>query len=230
MIAQKKHKDGNHHAHAYICLDGEGVLLKDAPNLFHCAESEEENEHHGNVKPVTKTTRSINDVIKCCIKDDEENRNYISNINADKHAVTKRTSPDYELVRKHSTKQAFKEGLVLMEKLKSHDHARSVAVDSTPRDPTKCVSLWLSWPPGMGKSLCARVRTQNESLCNKSHNKWWCGHAGEKYVLIDDLGHQFKAWTQLKNWVDACTVSDEIKNGRTSLCYEEIIVTSNCTP
>ena len=49
-------------------------------------------------------------------------------------------------------------------------------------------------------------------------------------MLIDDLGYQFKAWTQLKNWVDVYAVSDEIKNGRTSLCYEEIIVTSNHTP
>ncbi|HSN65406.1 MAG TPA: hypothetical protein VLS94_02150, partial [Fusibacter sp.] len=58
----------------------------------------------------------------------------------------------------------------------------------------------------------------------------WCGYTGEKYVLIDDLGHQFKAWTQLKNWVDVYEMSAEIKNGRTSLCYEEIIVTSNHTP
>jgi Geminivirus Rep catalytic domain/RNA helicase len=232
VIAQEKHKDGNHHIHAYIRLDGEGVLLKDAPTLFHYVDTDENagNEHHGNVKPVTETTRSLNDVIKYCIKDSEGNRNYISNIDVDKYIVTKRKSPDYDMVKKYSTKEAFKQGLVPMEKLKAYDHARSVAVDSTSRDPTKCVGLWLHGPPGTGKSLYARVRTQNESLYTKSHNKWWCGYTGEKYVLIDDLGHQFKAWTQLKNWVDVYEMSDEIKNGRTSLCYEEIIVTSNHTP
>ena len=38
---------------------------------------------------------------KECIKDDEENGNWISNINAGKCAVMKRKSPDYELARKH---------------------------------------------------------------------------------------------------------------------------------
>lgn len=228
VIAQEKHKDGNHHIHAYIRLDGEGVFLKDAPNLFHYVESE--NEHHGNVKPVTETTRSINDVIKYCIKDDEGNRNYISNIDVDKYVTTKRKSPDYETVKTYTTKQAFEEGLVTIHMLKSYDHARSVAVDSTSRDPNKCIGLWLYGPPGTGKSLYARVRTQNESLYNKPHNKWWCGYAGEKYVLIDDLGHQFKAWTQLKNWVDVYEQSGEIKNGRVSLRYEEFIVTSNHPP
>ena len=86
VVAQEKHKDGNHHIHAYVRLDGEGVFLRDAPNTFHYRSPTHESgeEHHGNVKPVTETTRSINDVIKYCIKDDDGNRNYMSNIDVDK--------------------------------------------------------------------------------------------------------------------------------------------------
>ncbi|CAB9517190.1 Replication-associated protein [Seminavis robusta] len=229
VIAREKHKDGNYHIHAYIRVDGEGIYLKDAPTLFRY-KSEGNPDQHGNVAPITTTTRSINDVIKYCIKDDEEQKNYISNIDVDKYVVTKRKSPDYDMVKNYSTKEAFKEGLVSIDKLKAYDHARSVAVDSTPRDPSKCIGLWLCGPPGTGKSLYARIRTEGERLYNKSHNKWWCGYSGEKYVLIDDLGHQFKAWGQLKQWVDVYEISDEIKHGRTSLCYEEVIVTSNHTP
>lgn len=224
VIAQESHLDGQPHIHAYIKLDNDGVLLRDAPKLFHY--SNKDIERHGNVTPITETTRSVNDVIKYCTKDG----NYISNIELPIYSNTRRKTPDYDTVKKYSTKEAFKYGLVSMEKLKAYDHARSVAVDATARDHTKCVGLWIHGPPGTGKSLYARIRTQGEGCYNKSHNKWWCGYAGEKYVLIDDLGHQFKAWTQLKNWVDVYEISDEIKNGRTSLCYEEIIVTSNHTP
>ena len=52
VIAQEEHKDGAHHIHAYIRLDNDGVLLKDAPNLFHY--TDDSNEHHGNVRPVTE--------------------------------------------------------------------------------------------------------------------------------------------------------------------------------
>lgn len=203
--------------------------MKDAPRLFRYSVEGEE-DHHGHVKPITATSRSINDVIKYCIKDDDSNKNYLGNIDVDKYIATKCKCPDYEMVQQHTTKEAFKQGLVTIDRLKAYDHARSIAIDSTSRDPSKCVGLWLYREPGTGKSLYAQIRAQGERLYNKSHNKWWDGYSGEKYVLIDDLGEGFKSWTLLKTWVDVYEVSAEIKHGKTSLCYDEIIVTSNHTP
>lgn len=234
VIAREEHKDGAHHLHAYIRLNGEGVTLKDAPPLFEFKpvgpRRESDERYWGNVTPVTGTTRSVNDVVKYCVKDDGGKKNYLSNIDIDKYLVEKRKSPDFDIVKNNSTRKAFRKGLVPYSQLRAYAYARSTVVDSTARDPTKCIGLWLWGPVGTGKSLYARIRTDGESLYNKSHNKWWDQYNGEKYVLIDDLSDDFRAWSKLKLWVDVYPVAAETKGGSVSLCYDEFIVTSNHTP
>jgi hypothetical protein len=87
--------------------------------------------------------------------------------------------------------------------------------------------LWIVGPPGTGKSHYAR-KTFGDDLYLKAQNKWWCGYAGERYVLLDDfdcnvLGHYLKIWAD--KW--ACT--GEVKGGKVNLRHEKFIITSNYT-
>ena len=87
--------------------------------------------------------------------------------------------------------------------------------------------LWIVGPPGTGKSHYARMEF-GDDLYLKAQNKWWCGYAGEKYVLLDDfdckiLGHYLKIWAD--KW--ACT--GEVKGGKVNLRHEKFVITSNYT-
>jgi len=99
--------------------------------------------------------------------------------------------------------------------------------------PVGCESVrgvWLYGAPGVGKSFYVR-QTYPDVWSKTPHNKWWDGYAGQRFVVIDDLGMDHKYMGgYLKNWLDSYAVSIEIKGGVAPLKADTIIITSNYHP
>lgn len=65
----------------------------------------------------------------------------------------------------------------------------------------------------------------------KSHNKWWDGYDGQKYVLLSDVDRTTAKWIGhfLKIWADMHSFNAEVKGGVMTIRPERVYVTSNYT-
>ena len=85
---------------------------------------------------------------------------------------------------------------------------------------------WIYGKPGSGKDYNVRMLG---SVFEKSHNKWWDGYAGEKYILLPDVDRNDAKWIGnfLKIWSDCYPFNGEVKGGVIEICPERFYVTSN---
>lgn len=91
------------------------------------------------------------------------------------------------------------------------------------------VNEWYYGDSGSGKSL--KARTDNPGAYIKNINKWWCGYAGEKVVIIDEWCPDHKVLaSHLKIWGDHYPFRAEVKGGSRMIRPEKIIITSNYHP
>ena len=87
---------------------------------------------------------------------------------------------------------------------------------------------WIVGGTGSGKSFGVFKTVGEENFYRKdANNKWWCGYAFERFVLIDDYQPLWKDRAVLKNWADWYPVRVEVKGGSMKVRPEHIIVTSN---
>lgn len=99
-------------------------------------------------------------------------------------------------------------------------------------DWTDSPNVWLSGPPGSGKSHTARVLSGGEeNLYVKDLSKWWDGYEGQDFVVIEDLhpDHAKEMTTFLKIWGDRYPFPAQVKGGQLYIRPKVIIVTTNYT-
>lgn len=111
--------------------------------------------------------------------------------------------------------------------LRAINAERSVS-NARPLEPESTPGLWLSGPPGIGKSFRARALGEPLGLFNKNHTKWWDEYNDEPVVLIDEMDHSHR-WmsSHLKTWVDLYPFKAETKGGTRTCRPLHTIVTSN---
>lgn len=86
---------------------------------------------------------------------------------------------------------------------------------------------WVHGKPGAGKD--GNIMKLNPYV--KSHNKWWDGYSGEKYVLWSDFTLDDAKYftTHLLQWTDRYPFKAEYKGGVMTISPERFYVTSNYT-
>lgn len=99
---------------------------------------------------------------------------------------------------------------------------------SKPTSLAEMTHWWYQGSPGTGKSRTARTLFPNAYI-KPTSTKWWPGYAGEREVIIDDLGKDHAYVLEwLKNWADHYPFQAENKGGHTGMIRpHSIIVTSN---
>lgn len=92
---------------------------------------------------------------------------------------------------------------------------------------TEPTGYWIHGLPGSSKD--SNVLKLQPFV--KSHNKWWDGYEGQKYVLLSDLDISTAKWVGhfLKIWTDMHPFNAEIKGGVMTIRPERFYVTSNYT-
>lgn len=92
---------------------------------------------------------------------------------------------------------------------------------------TEPTGYWIHGLPGSSKD--SNVLKLQPFV--KSHNKWWDGYEGQKYVLLSDLDTSTAKWVGhfLKIWSDMHPFNAEIKGGVMTIRPERFYVTSNYT-
>lgn len=91
---------------------------------------------------------------------------------------------------------------------------------------TNSCGVWINGPPRCGKDYCAR---KFGDIYEKQLNKWWCGYANEKNVLLSDVEPDHGKWLGyfLKVWSDRYAFRAETKGGCIKIRPQKIFVTSN---
>jgi len=217
-ICRELHESGEWHLHVLLMF----AKKKDIKN----ARFWDIGGYHGDYR----VPRDTDDVLKYISKDDltpMEHGMYLSN---NQSAVQKRALQNKVLLET-DTKDLVLQGLIplcqftLIDNAKTEMKLRMIEVPSyMPK-----VNYWIVGAPGIGKSRWI-METYGTTIYRKQQNKWWCGYAGQRVVVIDDfdmvgacLGHY------MKTWPDVYPYTGETKGGRVTPVLDSFHVTSNYT-
>jgi hypothetical protein len=88
---------------------------------------------------------------------------------------------------------------------------------------------WYWGEPGVGKSKEA-YRIMPEAYRKEAKNKWWCGYALERQVVMDDYAEECVDLNYLLRWFDRYPCLVETKGAYMPLHADDWIITSNKHP
>lgn len=209
VVGQEHHQDGNLHLHAFVefktKLDNRNVRLWDIKG------------EHPNVKSVGRGMKNLRNVVKYCTKEDEtplvvgfdlselnhlpgEYGTMIQAIKDGASVMTVRQEFTGSYLRyKRGVKEliaelaqdAAKKKKLEWKPVKSNvpevaqwlnDHIRKEREDPLPQ-------LWISGPPGVGKSSLVRFLNKYLTLYPVPKDKWMCGYEDGQYdcMIIDEF-------------------------------------------
>lgn len=205
VIAQEEHKDGNHHLHAYVkFVDG---VTRKTFLLF------DFDAFHGSYQPV----RSPKAVINYCQKDG----NFISSFDLKQYKNNK-GKLSIDVLKNKPVKAALEDGDITFMQARQFVFAQSLV--QVPCTRSDVCGIWFQGTPRSGKSHTARELFPDAYI--KEQSKWFCGYAGEKAILLDDL--DFSGLSHLlKIWTDKYPCFAQVKGGTVALKHQWFVVTSN---
>lgn len=212
VVAAEQHKDGSPHLHAYVKFE-DGVYMKDN-KVFDFKGK------HGNYQ----SCRSPKAVTKYCIKGGK----FEANFDIDSYLAKKGKLSVSTLVSK-DTKAALLDGDISFMQARAYAYARAIVEE--PYEHHTVRGIWITGPPGSGKSHAAREHSKFlGGYFSSQQNKWFDGYSGEKVILYDDFDMTGVNLSQkMKLWADKYACQGEIKGGTMQLHHHELIVTSNYT-
>lgn len=218
-VCKELHDDGQPHLHVLLMFSKK----KDIQNQFYW----DIGGFHGKYE----TCRDTDDVLKYISKDDTEPYEYGMYLSNSQSTLQKRALQN-KLMLQHKTEDLVTMGLIplcqfaLIDNAKKEMALRTIVIPSYM--PKTCLWIWGS--TGIGKSRWV-MDTYGQNIYRKSQNKWWCGYAGEKTVVIDDFDFNGSCLAHyMKIWPDVYPFSAETKGGRVTPVFDTFIVTSNYRP
>jgi len=116
--------------------------------------------------------------------------------------------------------------------LRSYSTLKKIKMDHMEKLPNLegVCGTWIVGPAGCGKTTLAEQMTSNAAYDKPANNAWWCGYAGEKDVVLDDMDKfMVKMAYYLKIWAHHRPFIAETKGGSINIRPERIIVTSQYT-
>lgn len=221
VVANELHEDGNKHRHVFVAVEP-GLDVRAMGNVL------DVEAFHPNIQAV----RSADAVLKYCVKEGD----YITNI-PDK---IKKAQKEESKMNKREVGRRLKDGEKLITLVEEYpelifNYSRlktDISMymleknDLLPLERT--CGIWLSGPPGSGKSTIATTRYGEYYF--KGNNKWWDGYNSQPTAVCEDVD---ESWTNtfyyLKIWSDRYVFTGETKGGQLKLRPKFLIVTSNYT-
>lgn len=226
VIAEEQHENGDPHLHVYLEMATLVVTSKADFADLKVVEGDEVKNYHGNYQSV----RSVNNVIKYCVKKEDYITSFSEEEMRKKCKISKLEASMKELMANCPLTEVIDKNpslLTMIGKIKQSMTIYKCEKAPQPVKPQVC-GKWVFGPPDVGKSHCVRSMWPNAYI--KACNKWWDLYEGQEVVIMEEITKDH-AWMfpLLLAWCDKWSFNSEIKGNSIPLKFRKFIITSNYT-